>query len=431
MLRFLFHFNFKRALPVCFLALAFCQSPCLAQNNSKSAGQPVGAADVQAAPDAIHNFVETSSSEAEPFASSDYSWLNGIFFTEEPPTDSTSFQLDGPAAGAPSSGLGGTNPQNTAQSANGQTSGINKNYQLKGNFFQRLVQFYQQDWAGTNPAGPSITKRGLPAPLDSPPFPSSDWIYGGAPDIGAPDGNTYPLMSALNLDEQPHESLRMGCRQLQFQHLSHTTTFRSHMTFSRTRSNSIRRSYTSNACLTPCKTTISTGDTMSLDSTVSTIASRPRRATSASNSWQSNKQYGFDPVLEYFDLYFPVKDGLNIRIGRFLSVPGIEAQLAPNNYNMTHSLLYTIDPFTDTGIYATLKLNKQWMVQFGVSCSHDVACWTDDAQPSGIFCLNYSTSSNNDNFYGCGPALSSRLNGWSFARGGRWPGNRLLICFRC
>ena len=36
---------------------------------------------------------------------------------------------------------------------------------------------------------------------------------------------------------------------------------------------------------------------------------------------QSNKQYGFDPVLEYFDLYFPVKAGLNIRVGRFLSVP--------------------------------------------------------------------------------------------------------------
>jgi hypothetical protein len=55
-----------------------------------------------------------------------------------------------------------------------------------------------------------------------------------------------------------------------------------------------------------------------------------------------------------------------------------------------HSLLYTIDPFTDTGIYASLKLNKQWMVQFGASCSHDVACWTDDARASGIFCLNYS-----------------------------------------
>jgi len=88
---------------------------------------------------------------------------------------------------------------------------------------------------------------------------------------------------------------------------------------------------------------------------------------------QSNKQYGLDPVLEYFVLYFPVKDGLNIRIGRFLSVPGIKAQLAPNNYNMTHSLLYTIDPFTDTGAIASLKLNKQWMVQFGVSGGHDVA----------------------------------------------------------
>ena len=66
---------------------------------------------------------------------------------------------------------------------------------LNGNFFQRLAQFYKQDWAGTNPSTALPEKRGLPAPLDSPPFPSSDWNYGGAPDIGAPDGNTYPVMS--------------------------------------------------------------------------------------------------------------------------------------------------------------------------------------------------------------------------------------------
>ena len=70
---------------------------------------------------------------------------------------------------------------------------------------------------------------------------------------------------------------------------------------------------------------------------------------------------GPDPVLEYVDLYFPVKEGLNIQYGALSSVPGIEAQLAPNNYNMTHSLLYTIDPFTDTGAIATLKLTKQWL----------------------------------------------------------------------
>jgi hypothetical protein len=38
----------------------------------------------------------------------------------------------------------------------------------------------------------------LPSPLDSPPLPSSDWGYGGSPDIGAPDGNSYPLMTAVN-----------------------------------------------------------------------------------------------------------------------------------------------------------------------------------------------------------------------------------------
>jgi len=111
-------------------------------------------------------------------------------------------------------------------------------------------------------------------------------------------------------------------------------------------------------------------------------------------------------VLEYADLYFPVKEGLNIRIGRFLSVPGIEAQLAPNNYNMTHSLLYTIDPFTDTGAIASLKLTKQWMVQLGVSAGHDVAIWSDDRKASAIACVSYSTKSNHDNFYACANGIN-------------------------
>jgi hypothetical protein len=46
------------------------------------------------------------------------------------------------------------------------------------------------------------------------------------------------------------------------------------------------------------------------------------------------------------------------------------------------------------------------MVQLGMSGGHDVALWTDDAKPSGIFCLNYSTASNNDNFYGCANGIN-------------------------
>ena len=72
---------------------------------------------------------------------------------------------------------------------------------------------------------------------------------------------------------------------------------------------------------------------------------------------QHNHQYGFDPSLEYADIYFPhVAQGMNLRIGRYISIPGIEAQLSPNNYYFSHSLLYVIDPFTDTGALATIKL---------------------------------------------------------------------------
>ena len=74
---------------------------------------------------------------------------------------------------------------------------------------------------------------------------------------------------------------------------------------------------------------------------------------------------------------------MNVRIGRFISVPGIEAQLAPNNYTFSHSILYFVDPFTDTGAIATIKLSDQWLVQAGITDGHDVAPWTNDAQPSG------------------------------------------------
>ncbi len=50
------------------------------------------------------------------------------------------------------------------------------------------------------------------------------------------------------------------------------------------------------------------------------------------------------------DLYFPVMQGLDVRIGRFISIPDIEAQLAPNNYTYVHSLTYTFDNYTNTGI---------------------------------------------------------------------------------
>ena len=401
-----FQSHFKRALMFCVLALAFMQYPCLAQSSNETAGPPVGAENLQITPTAINNFVETSSTAAEPFAAANLPWLNDIFATQQSPINPTKFALDGASAAPSSSSLGNSYPQSSAQSANGQTSGINKNYVLRGNFFQRLVQFYKQDWAGTNPSTPLPPKRGLPAPLDSPPFPSSDWIYGGAPDIGAPDGNTYPLMSALNLENSRVKVYGWVATSINF-------------------STSANNNFPVSYDIFPDKIELNQAviyverlpDTVQTDHFdwgfhLTAFEGIDYRFTTAKGYFSqqllaSNKQYGFDPVLEYFDLYFPVKDGLDIRVGRFLSVPGIEAQLAPNNFNMTHSLLYTIDPFTDTGIYASLKLNPQWIIQAGISCSHDVACWTSDATPSAIFCLNYSTATNNNNFYGCANGINS------------------------
>jgi hypothetical protein len=47
-------------------------------------------------------------------------------------------------------------------------------------------------------SSPAPARRGAPSPLDSPPFPNSDWSYGGSPVIGEPDTNSYPLMTAIN-----------------------------------------------------------------------------------------------------------------------------------------------------------------------------------------------------------------------------------------
>jgi uroporphyrinogen-III decarboxylase len=79
---------------------------------------------------------------------------------------------------------------------------------------------------------------------------------------------------------------------------------------------------------------------------------------------QQHRLYGDDPVMVYGDLYFPkVAQGLNVRFGRYISLPDIEAQLAPQNYTYSHSLLYSYDPFTQTGAITTLKLNDRWLVK--------------------------------------------------------------------
>ena len=115
-----------------------------------------------------------------------------------------------------------------------------------------------------------------------------------------------------------------------------------------------------------------------------------------------NHEYGYDPVMFYLDLYFPhVAKGMNIRMGRYISLPDIEAQLAPNNYTYSHSLLYTIDPYTQTGIIASIKLSDHWLLQTGFSGGNDVAPWTKDVKPTGTVCVDYTWTKGHNALYTC------------------------------
>jgi hypothetical protein len=123
-----------------------------------------------------------------------------------------------------------------------------------------------------------------------------------------------------------------------------------------------------------------------------------------SNQYLNAEQgYGFDPVMYYMDLWFPrVAEGENLRIGRYVSIPDIEAQLAPNNLTYTHSLLYTYDPFTQNGILSTTKLSKNWQIQAALSSGNDVAPWVkSERHLTPAACVVWTSNSGRDTLYPC------------------------------
>src|SRR5438045_6690312 len=84
--------------------------------------------------------------------------------------------------------------------------------------------------------------------------------------------------------------------------------------------------------------------------------------------------------------------GMNVRIGRIISEPDIEAQLAPNNLMSSHSIVYGFDNYTQTGIFTTTKIDNQWTIQAGISNGTDVALWQKDPgnQPTGTVMIQWT-----------------------------------------
>lgn len=294
-----------------------------------------------------------------------------------------------------------------AGSADGQTpAGEARQTGPASGFWNRLAQFYRDDWKGAAASGPAPPRRGLAQPLSSPPFPSSDWSYGGSPTIGEADGNIYPLQTAIN---------GATGRTKVYGWIEPT----GNLSTSRDRNNPETNDIYSNR--------VELGQVVVYVERLPDSVQRDHidwgyhltaffgtdyRSTTNKGYFsrqllRDNREYGFDPVLEYADVYFPhVAKGMNLRMGRFISIPGIEAQLTPNNYMFSHSLLYSVDPFTDTGALATIQVNDQWVVQAGISASHDVAPWTPDAKPSFMGCVDYTSKDVANNVYLCANGIN-------------------------
>jgi hypothetical protein len=290
-------------------------------------------------------------------------------------------------------------------------------------FFSRFAAAYREDAQPVDPNATAPKRRAMDAPFDSPPFPNSEWQMGGVPaPIGVPDTNsTYPLEKAL------------GCTRLgQWMQRNHIEIYgwltpalnASSSNFSNfplsynTRPNRVELDqFVTN--ITRVEDTVQT-DHVDWGFNISNLYGYDYHYTvtkgvfsnqllnhPAPGQPSNGKIYGDDPMLFYGDIYIPwIAEGMVVRVGRWLSLPDIEAQFSPQNYLMTHSILYTVDPYTQTGIMTTTRLSRQWTFQIGINASNDVAPWNRSARPSLQTCVRWVSADNNDMFYPC-------INNWN------------------
>ena len=245
-----------------------------------------------------------------------------------------------------------------------------------------------------------------PSPLLSPPFPSSEWD--GGPIIGAESDHTcYPLQRLLTSE-------------------SHCDGFRVYgwVDFGGNLSSSKSSNAPTAYDLDPNSVVLDQvilrfqrdPNTVQRDHAdwgflVDNIYGADYRYTIAKGIFsdqllERNHLYGYDPTQVYGLFYVPkVAEGMLIKVGRFISPSDIEAQWAPDNYLYSHSLMFTVDPYTFTGGMATIRLSKYVQFELGATAGNDVAPWSNSANLNGMAMVRWVSEDNNDSIYGGTPAL--------------------------
>jgi len=271
-------------------------------------------------------------------------------------------------------------------------------------FFRRLFNAYVDEFKDAGESGPEPPRRAMPSPWDGP-FPGSE--YQGYPLIGVPySTKRWPLMKALSgtwIGNWMNEN-----------RIQVYGWFTGEVNGSTSSNSNLPDSY----WIEP--------NTANLDQALirfeRQVDSVQRdhidwgfRSTwfygidyryTTAGGWFSNQllkhnnEYGYDPTEQYVDVYFPgIAQGMILRVGRWIATPDIETQFAPDNYMGSHSLLFTFDTYTQTGVMASFQLNTNWMVQIGVHAGTDMAPWYAGAVPTGFLGVRWVAPSNNDSVY--------------------------------
>ncbi len=293
-----------------------------------------------------------------------------------------------------------------------------------GNFFKRLGKAYWDDWHPPANSGPDAPYRGYPAPISNPPFPFTVWPIGGTVWIGYPNATSYPLTNALyGNSEKPNWLKRANIQLYGWADLGMNVSTSHNGTYANAPAAypQIANTFVLDQATFYIERVPDTVQTDHFDwgFRLTNLYGFDYRFTTAEGYFSQQllnnpkpdgtigNKYGYDPVMAYLDLYFPkVGEGMDVRIGRYISLPDIEAQLAPNNYTYTHSLTYTYDCYTQTGINATIKWSNHWTTQIGLSGGCEAAPWSPVAKLTGNFCLGYTWANGGDNFYTCANSIN-------------------------
>ena len=240
--------------------------------------------------------------------------------------------------------------------------------------------------------------RSLPSPLASLPFPSAEWD--GAPVVGLPgEAPDYPLQKALGLAKS---RLKIYGWASIGGNLSS-----SHDSNAPTSYNLVPNQVVLDQLILRIERQPNTVQTDHADwgFLVDNVFGTDYRYTIAKGIFSDrllggNHLYGYDPTQVYGLLYLPkIAQGTLLKVGRFISPADIEAQWAPDNYLYSHSLMFTVDPYTFMGAQATIRFSPYWQIELGVHGGNDVAIWTAAAHVNGLAMFRYVSRTNNNSVY--------------------------------